>query len=396
MKDYFPKRELVLLATNSGLPLAQTIDKHLVRIRKKQWKKEFLSYPKRKKEKFLKDSYLVKSGNIPFGSGELKSVIEESVEEAQVFVVADIVNPLKYSMRGEPNRSSPQDNFFSALSMANAAKTDSNQVHLVMPYFFSGRQDNIHMRESLDSKLACELIKAAKITSVITLDAHNPSTLLGALGKEGFNELHASYHHIKLFLETRLKLDGSSFSLDEWEIMGPDAGASDRADFYSKQLKGKPSIHGMDKMRDERIIVDGYNNIRSHEYYGPLLKTNILFVDDIGGSNKTFISAASLAKDNGAKTVDVAISHGLNLKGVDSLIKAHEDGLLDQIYMTNSNFVQEDVLALDYVHQADSLEQFAHYLNRMNRGKSRSELLDNKEKIAEFIEKHNIKIHDYN
>jgi len=384
-KIHFPKKELVLLATHSGASLANIIDKHLVRIRREQWNEEFKNFPERKKLEFLKQSYLVGAQNPHFGTGELKSVIDESVNEAQIFIIADIVNPTEYNMRGTPNRSSAIDNFYQALSMANAADSLNTEIHLVMPYFFSGRQDKIKERESLDLELACNMVKAAGISSVVTLDAHSPDVLRGALGKKRFNDLHSSYHHIRLFLEIRKQLEGNDFSLDDWEITGPDAGANDRSDFYSRQLKGKPSIHGMDKLRDFKEITDGYNNLISHEYHGPPFTTNILMIDDIIGSGRTSISAASIAKTNGAKKVDLMASHGLFLKGADCIIKAHEEGIIDQVYITDACYVPPEVLRLPYVHVANSLDLFGHYINRMNRGKSRSELLDNKDKIQDLL-----------
>lgn len=101
----------------------------------------------------------------------------------------------------------------------------------------------------------------------------------------------------------------------------PDKGALSK---YTKIYKDLPYIHAS----KERNQLTG--EITKHELIGDVKDKNILIVDDILDGGATFIHLAKLLKDNGAKEINIFVTHGLYTKGPLPLWEAGIRNLYDK------------------------------------------------------------------
>ena len=95
-----------------------------------------------------------------FSDGEFQPSFEETVRGCDVFIVQSTFPPA--------------DNLFELLLMVDAAKRASaKEVIAVMPYFGFARQDRKDKpRVAIGAKLVANLLSAAGVTRIITMDLH--------------------------------------------------------------------------------------------------------------------------------------------------------------------------------------------------------------------------------
>ena len=166
-------------------------------------------------EKIAK-SYGSKLGEVSvlrFSDGEFQPSFEETVRGDHVFIVQSTFQP--------------SDNLFELLLMVDAAKRSSaKSIIAVLPYFGFARQDRKDKpRVSIGSKLVANLLSAAGVSRVITMDLHADQI-------QGFFEVPVDH----LFASTIFLPYIKNMSLDNIIMAAPDTGGTKRANAYSKYL----------------------------------------------------------------------------------------------------------------------------------------------------------------
>ena len=168
-----------------------------------------------------------------FSDGEFQPAYIESVRGATVFIVQSTFPPV--------------ENLFELLLMVDAARRASaNKVIAVMPYFGWARQDRKDQpRVSIGSKLVANLLTAAGVNRIITLDLHADQI-------QGFFDIPVdALYASSLFIDHIQKMN-----IDNLLIAAPDLGASKRASAYAKRLgcdlaichKHRPRANVVDSM----------------------------------------------------------------------------------------------------------------------------------------------------
>ena len=97
-----------------------------------------------------------------FNNGEVQVMINESVRGKDVFIVQPTCGPIV------------NDNVMELLIMVDAFKRASaNHITAVIPYYGYARQDRkARGREPITAKLMADLLEAAGVTRVVTIDLH--------------------------------------------------------------------------------------------------------------------------------------------------------------------------------------------------------------------------------
>ena len=97
-----------------------------------------------------------------FNNGEVQVMINESVRGKDVFIVQPTCGPIV------------NDNVMELLIMVDAFKRASaNHITAVIPYYGYARQDRkARGREPITAKLMADLLEAAGVTRVVTMDLH--------------------------------------------------------------------------------------------------------------------------------------------------------------------------------------------------------------------------------
>lgn len=194
----------------------------------------------------------------------------------------------------------------------------------VIPWLGYSKQDKVFLPgESLAAKVIAQIIQTTKVKKLITFDLHNRAIT-------GFFDIPVVELSAKsLFLEYfRNKLDVRSQKLDvsEWVVVAPDEGAVKSSAYFARELD--IPIAYMDKRRDLKsgeVEVVGMS--------GEVAGKSVIIVDDMIVTGSTMMETAKYLKEKGAKSVMVAATHHLYVKGVQEKLEKSE---IDEIVVTDS------------------------------------------------------------
>lgn len=213
-----------------------------------------------------------------FSDGEISPYFEESVRGCDVFIIQSTFSPV--------------DNLFELLLLIDAAKRASaHYITAVIPYFGYARSDRKDKpRVAIGSKLVANLLTAAGVTRVMTMDLHAPQI-------QGFFDVPVDHMDASTIFVPYIK----SMNLENLVIAAPDMGGVHRAREYAKYFSVDMVI--CDKHRKRA------NEVESMTVIGNVEGKNIILVDDIVDTAGTLSKAAQLIMDQGAESVRAFCTH---------------------------------------------------------------------------------------
>lgn len=213
-----------------------------------------------------------------FSDGEFSPCFDESVRGCDVFLIQSTC--------------SPTQNLFELLMLIDAAKRASaHYITAVMPYFGFARSDRKDKpRVAIASKLVANLLTAAGVTRVMTMDLHAPQI-------QGFFDVPVDHLDASTIFVPYIK----SLELPNLLIAAPDMGGVHRAREYAKFFNADMAI--CDKHRKRA------NEIESMQVIGNVEGKNVILVDDIIDTAGTLTMAAQLLMDRGAQSVRGFCTH---------------------------------------------------------------------------------------
>lgn len=215
-----------------------------------------------------------------FADGEFEVSFEESIRGCEVFLVQSTF----------PNT----DNLMELLLMIDAAKRASaKSIVAVMPYFGWARQDRKDKpRVSIAAKLVADLLSAAGVDRVITMDLHADQI-------QGFFDVPVDHLYASSVFIPYIQ----SLNLEDMVIATPDVGGAKRANSYAKYLDVPLVL--CHKQRAKANVVEKMTVI------GDVKDKNVILVDDMVDTAGTITKAADLMMENGAKSVRALCSHAI-------------------------------------------------------------------------------------
>jgi ribose-phosphate pyrophosphokinase len=245
---------------------------------------------------------LGKSSVTEFSDGEFQPCYDESVRGSMVFIVQS-TNP-------------PADNLFELLLMIDAAKRASAyKVIAVIPYYGFARQDRKDRpRVSIGSKLSADLLSAAGVDRIITMDLH--ADQIQAFFNVPVDHLFGS----AIFAPYIEKL-----KLDNLTISAPDMGGSKRANAYARHLQCEMVL--CYKLRKKPNVVEEMQII------GEVEGRNVIIIDDMVDTAGTLVLAAKMMKERGAKSVRAFATHPV-LSG--NAVERINDSPIEELVVTDS------------------------------------------------------------
>ena len=237
-----------------------------------------------------------------FADGEFEVSFEESIRGCEVYLVQSTF----------PN----SDNLMELLLMIDAAKRASaSTVAAVIPYFGWARQDRKDKpRVSIAAKLVSDMLTAAGVDRVITMDLH--ADQIQGFFNVPLDHLYASSVFIPYI---------QSLNLENLVIATPDVGGAKRANSYSKYLDVPLVL--CHKQRAKANVVANMTVI------GDVKDKNVILVDDMVDTAGTITKAADLMIANGAKSVRALASHAIMSDPATE--RVNNSGLTEMIF-TNS------------------------------------------------------------
>lgn len=237
-----------------------------------------------------------------FADGEFEVSFEESIRGHEVYLVQSTF----------PN----SDNLMELLLMIDAAKRASaRSVIAVMPYFGWARQDRKDKpRVSIAAKLVANLLTAAGVNRVITMDLHADQI-------QGFFDVPVDHLYGSSVFIPYIQ----SLNLEDMVIATPDVGGAKRANSYAKYLNVPLVL--CHKQRAKANVVATMTVI------GDVKDKNVILVDDMVDTAGTITKAADLMMAEGAKSVRALASHAIMSDPATERVS--ESGLTEMIF-TNS------------------------------------------------------------
>lgn len=213
-----------------------------------------------------------------FADGELQPSYEETLRGNDVFIIQSTFPPA--------------ENIIELLLMIDAAKRASaRQIIAVIPYFGYARQDRKDKpRVSIGAKLMANLLTAAGVSRVITMDLH--ADQIQAFFDVPVDHMYAS----AIFVPYIKKLN-----LPNLVLASPDTGGTRRAGAYAKFLNSELVI--CYKQREKA------NKVERITLIGDVSGKDVVLVDDIIDTGGSISTAAEMIMDKGANSVRAVCTH---------------------------------------------------------------------------------------
>ena len=284
------------------------------------------------------DVDLGKSSCPVFADGEFEPCYEETIRGSHVFIVQ--------------STPPPADNLLELLLMIDAAKRASAyKVIAVIPYFGYARQDRKDKpRVSIGAKLVADLLSAAGVDRIITMDLHADQI-------QGFFNVPVDHLYASALFVPYIEKMG----LENIVVASPDVGGTKRANTYAKMLETDMVI--CHKTRSKA------NEVGSMTVIGDVVGKDVIIVDDMIDTAGTISKAANLMKNVGARSVRAFAAHGV-LSG--PAIERIEKSQLEAVYFTDS--IQTNKAHSDKIKYITVADAFGQAIGRVYKNQSISSL----------------------
>lgn len=213
-----------------------------------------------------------------FADGELQPSYEETLRGNDVFIIQSTIPP--------------SDNLMELLLMIDAARRASaRQVIAVVPYFGFARQDRkSRPRVSIGAKLIANLLTAAGIDRLITMDLHADQI-------QGFFDVPVDHMYASAIFVPYIK----QLNLPNLVMASPDTGGTRRAGAYAKFVNSELVI--CYKQREK------VNEVERITLIGDVKGKDVVLVDDIIDTADSICKAGAMIMEKGANSVRAMCTH---------------------------------------------------------------------------------------
>jgi ribose-phosphate pyrophosphokinase len=248
-----------------------------------------------------------------FADKEIFVEIEENVRGQDVFVIQSTSYPTN-------------DNLMELLICIDALRRSSaTRITAVIPYFGYARQDRkTAARTPISAKLVANLVAAAGVDRVLTLDLH-----AGQI--QGFFDIPTD----NLFAGPNMSRDiERHYNTADVMMVSPDVGGVVRTRALAKRFGSELAI--VDKRREKAGVSEVMHII------GDVSGRQCILVDDMVDSGGTLCNAAEALLDQGATKVSAYITHGVLSDGA---VERISNSKLKELVITDSICPTEEVLS---------------------------------------------------
>ena len=372
MKKNVTKDNLRLMVFSSANELGDKVDYHLLKM-----------YNLDPKEYTFK----VNINELWFQDGHQKIEINDTVRGTDMFLLSDIGNySVEYQMHGFTNHASPNDLFCQLKDGIGACNCHTENINIVMPLLYAGRQHRRNTREALACGAALrELDHLKGVKSFVTFDAHDQGVEHSIRNMEFENAFPTNT------ILTEFINDLPKNRLKKLVFVAPDNGATGRRNVYLNSFNSN-YIHreagSFVKQRDYNNMVDGKYPIISHDYSGNknLDGYTAIVADDMIASGGSMFDVINELHKYGVEHIYITVTYALFTRGIDKFREAYENKLFDGIYTTNLSYIPEEYKKEKWLHVCDCSKYLAQIIYSIHNDLSISELLNDKSIPVKLLE----------
>ncbi|MEO0631610.1 MAG: ribose-phosphate pyrophosphokinase, partial [Planctomycetota bacterium] len=242
------------------------------------------------------------------------------------------------------------------LVMVDACRRASaSRITAVIPYYGYARQDRRPRasRVPITAKLVAELIAAAGVDRVLTVDLHADQI-------QGFFDIPVD----NVYASPILLGDVWKKKYPEMVVVSPDVGGVVRARALAKRLDDA-DLAIIDKRRPRANVSEVMNII------GEVSGKQCVLIDDLVDTAGTLCQAAAALKDHGAESVVAYITHPV-LSG--PAVERISNSVLNEVVVTDTIPLSEAAAACGRIRQLSTAELLAETLRRISDEESVSSL----------------------
>lgn len=272
-----------------------------------------------------------------FSDGEFQPSFEENVRGRDVFIIQSTF--------------SPSDNLFELLMLIDAARRASaKRIVAVIPYFGFARQDRKDKpRVSIAAKLIANLLTAAGVRRIITLDLHADQI-------QGFFDVPVDHVYASSIFVPYIQ----NLKLPDLVMASPDTGGTRRAAAYAKILNTGFVICYKQRSKP--------NEVKTMELIGDVKGKDVVLIDDIIDTAGTITKAGKLIKEKGAKSVRAFCTHPVfSGEAYDKI----EQSVFEEVVVTDTMPLTSEC---SKIHVLSTAKLFATVIKRVLKTKSISSL----------------------
>ena len=280
-----------------------------------------------------------------FSDGEVMVEIDEHVRGKDVFIVQSTCVPTN-------------DNLMELLIIADALRRSSAaRITAVIPYYGYARQDRRprSQRVPITAKLVADMIQAAGINRVLTVDLHADQI-------QGFFNIPVD----NVYGSPVLTDDIERQKYKNLTVVSPDIGGVVRARAVAKQLHADLAI--IDKRRPQA------NEAQIMHIIGEVKDRCCLIVDDMVDTAGTLCKAATALKEHGANQVVAYCTHPV-LSG--NAMENIKNSALDSLVVTDTIPLSAEAQKCDKIRQLSMARLLAESIRRVSNEESISAMFDN-------------------
>ena len=277
-----------------------------------------------------------------FSDGEVSVEIHDHVRGKDVFII-------------QPTSAPANENMIELLVMVDALKRASAaRITAVIPYFGYSRQDRRgrSARVSIAAKLMADLLTAAGVQRVLTMDLHAEQI-------QGFFNIPVdNIYSLPIMLADVWKKHYKNLM-----VVSPDVGGVVRARALAKRLECELAI--IDKRRPKANVSEVMNII------GDVEGRNCVLMDDMVDTAGTLCKAAAALKDHGARRVLAYCVHPV-LSG--SAVERINNSVIDELVVTDTIPLTPEAQLSPRIRQLSVADVLAETIRRINNDDSVSSL----------------------
>jgi ribose-phosphate pyrophosphokinase len=218
-----------------------------------------------------------------FANGEIRVRFNESLRGNDVFII-------------QTHGDRVHEAIFEQLLMIDAAKRASaHSITAVCPLLSYARQDRKSLgREPIAARMLVDMLSAAGADRIMSVDLHSGQT-------QGFFD--GPFDHL-IAMPLFKKYVKVNFDKD-MVFVSPDAGRVKMAERYSTAMGASMAI-----IHKSRSTVDK-NTVEAKHLIGKVEGKDCVIVDDMIDTAGTFVAAADILKEKGAKRIYGLATHGI-------------------------------------------------------------------------------------
>lgn len=239
-----------------------------------------------------------------FANDEVRVLVTEPKIDNDIYVLQSLSDPTDHHV-------------IEFLMLVDALRRKgAKDISVIIPYMGYSKQDKVFREgESLSVKVIAQMLQIMPLSKILTFELHNLAIL-------GFYDIPVkNISAFPLFIEHFHKL-----KLDNYLVVAPDAGAAKKSSSFANELS--LDVVYIDKKRDLKtggVIINGIS--------GDVSNKNIIITDDMVATGSTLIESSKFLHEKGAKSVTIAVTHFLNVRGVADKLASSS---IDKIITTNT------------------------------------------------------------